>query len=423
MATKQLIAILAVAVIVVAGVGVYFATADNNKNTTNNDSDESTVVTVEDSAGRTVTVPDSLDNGIVTVGWNILKVLSFFDAHEKVTQVDYQETQTLYGSLQPHYYCYDMSKITTHTDSTMGGFTESDIESIANSNPSLVIMTKNIYDKYQTGSDALAKACTLVVIDLTSMSSSFYTADESGNLVLQDDIQKSLSILGDVLGESDRDEEVISTLNSTLADITANKIAENSPLFSLAGSQMAMGTGDLNLVFPVFPPFALAGATNAASEAGYTVPPWYATVPVETFTSTYDFDVIMYDPSNPAALANPDDQSVLEWLYGLQDTENEKSIYICLTTALCGFDMLNVVSDAYFTEVVGGTITLEQMESKMTALYKSLFGDSVGASLWSDLVDCMTDRGEASGVYTGLWEQVEVVKNTDGTYTFGDATA
>jgi|GEM_PF-1719964 len=427
METKQLMIIaIAAAVIVVAGVAVYFLTADNNKNTTNDDSgdtDETTVVTVEDSVGRTVEVPENFDNGIVAVGWNVLKVLSFFDAHEHVTEVDYQEAQPMLGSLQPHYYCYDMSTIKTHEDTTMGGFSESTIEQIASENPSLVIMTSNVYNKYQTGSDALAKACPLVVLQLDSMSGYFYTVEDD-KYVLQSDIKKSLSILGDVLGESDRDEEVVTALESTLADIKTNALTDCSTLFNLAGSAMAMGSGDINLVFPMFPPFEIAGAKNAAAEGGYTIASgFYTTLTPETFTTDYDFDVIMYDPTAPATLANPDDQAILQWLYGLQGTDDEKEIYITLTTALCGFEMMNVIADAYHTEVVGGSITLDQMESKMTALYKTLYGDTVGGSMWANLYNTMTARGAASEVFTGLYEQAKVIQKEDGTYTLGAYSA
>lgn len=417
MEKKQMIVIIAVIIIAIAAIAAIVIMSNGNQSQGPVDPVDPTK-TVTDSAGRVVEVPASLDNGIVTVGWNVLKVLSFFDAHSKVIEVDYQETQMAYGSLQPHYYSYDMSKMKTHEDSTMGNFSEASIETIAKEKPSLVIMTKNIYDKYTVSSDALAKACTLVVIDLSPMSLNFWQEGKDGKLTVHDVIAKSLNILGDVLKEDTRDEAIIKTLNDTLADIVSKAGKDKDTLVNLSGSQMAMGTGDLNLVFPVFNVLQLAGATNAAAKAGYTAPPWFATVEVEKFTSSYDFDMIMYDPSAPRCISNPDDQAVLKWLYGLQGTADEKEIYIILTTALCGYDMMNVIADAYFTEVVvGKTITMDQMKTIMTKLYKDLFGNSVGSKIWDGLVDATGVRGTQTGVYTGLWEKVKVGL-VDGKYTF-----
>lgn len=413
---QKIIAIIAVVVIAAVGVSAaYVLTADNGSKTNSNTDNTGTATVITDSASREVTVPDNLDNGIVAVGWNVLKVLSYFDAHEKVTEVDYQETQMALGSLQPHYYCYDMSKMKTHEDTTIGAFSEASIEKIANEKPSLVIMTTGVYEKYKISSDALAKACPLVVLNLNDMSNMFWEQQGTG-LVLASSIQNSLHILGDVLKESDRDEAVIETINSTLNDIVAHKLTDTTNKVNLAGSQMAMGSGDLNLVFPMFHPLMLAGATNAASV--YSMPPFYTEVSVETFTSTYQFDTLLYDPSAPQTLANPNDQAILEWLYGLQGTEDEKEIYIILTTALCGYEMNNVIADAYFVEAkIGGTITIDDMKSKMTVFYKSLYGDEVGSSLWDDLSETMGARGTSAGVYTGLWEQVKVGKTGD-TYSF-----
>lgn len=92
MSKNAIIAIIAAAVIIIAAAGAYVLTqsgSDNNETAKDK--------TVTDSEGREVTVPKNLDNGIITVGWNVLKVLSYFDAHEKVIEVDFQGTQPIYG--------------------------------------------------------------------------------------------------------------------------------------------------------------------------------------------------------------------------------------------------------------------------------------------------------------------------------------
>ena len=416
MSKNTIIAIIAAAVIIIAAAGAYVLTQSGSDN-----NETSKDKTVTDSEGREVTVPKNLDNGIITVGWNVLKVLSYFDAHEKVVEVDFQETQPIYGSLQPHYYCYDMSKMASHEDSTMGNFSESTIESIAKKSPSLVIVTTNVYEKFQSSFDSLAKKCPVLALNLTDMSNMFYTVDASGNFTLNDSIVKSLSILGDVLGEGDVDDKVVKTLNNTLADIKSKQGSDTTTLGSLAGSQMGMGPGDLNAVFPFFHPFQMANVSNAA--AGYPVPPFYTLLNVETFTSTYDFDVMFYDPSFPAAIANPDDQAVLKWMYSLQGTDDEKKVYSCLTTALCGYEMMNVIADAYYFEVViGKTLTLDQMESILTKLYKDLYGDDVGSKMFNNLDKASASRGAslAVPVETGLWTELKVVLN-NGAYSFASA--
>ena len=413
MKTNQIIAIAVVAVIAVAAVALFAMLPGGEKG----GNDEPTGDTVVDSAGRTVAIPENLDDGIVTVGWGILKVLSYYDARENVTQVDYQEAQAMFGSLQSHYYCYDMSKMGTHEDSTMGNFSESTIESIAKEKPSLVIMRTGIYEKYKVGCDALAKACTLVVLDLNDLDSNFFQQNGDGKLAVADDLRHSIEILGKVLKESNRSSEVLSILDATLADITAHRYTGDKILANLSGSQMGMSSGDINVVFPYFNPFVLAGVSNAASEAGYAAPPWFAEISVEDFTSKYAFDAIFYDPSAPNRIDLPNNQSVLRWLYEQQGTGNEKEIYVLMTTALCGYDMLSVIADAYYVEAVTGTIAMSEFQSKMTGLYCDLYGEKVGSSLMENLCKVYSARGAAFGVCTDMWSQVKV-GIVDGKYTF-----
>ncbi len=402
--------------LIVAGVAVVLLAAGAavviNNSSSSSDSDGARTVT--DSAGRTVEIEGDLDDGIVCVGWWVPDMLAMFDAKENVIEMDYQETQPMMGVLQPHYYTYDMSKMKTHEDTMMGAFTESSIEAIGNEEPSLVFVASYVYEKYQNGCDVLGKKVPLVVVDLNVLMGNFWEVDDSGNYVTASALKSVLGIIADAVDESDRDEEIVSTLDATLKDIRDNKVSD-SRKYNLSGSSMAMASGDLNVVFPMYNVLDVAGATNAA--AGYMPP--YAILTAETYTSSYAFDVIFYDPTNPSAIVNPDDQAILKWMYGLQGTSDAKKIYTVLPTALCGYNFTNVISDAYFTEVVGGVLTMEQMKSKVCSLYSDLFGSEY-TSIWDSLNSAMSARGAQAGIETGTWLELEIVEN-GGVYTFAAA--
>ncbi len=398
---------------IVAGVAVIVLAAGaaiviNNNSSSNSDGTR----TVTDSAGRTVEISGDLDDGIVCVGWWVPSVVSMFDAKENVIEMDYQETQASMGVLQPHYYTYDMSKMKTHEDTMMGSFSEASIETIGNEEPSLVIVASYVYEKYKDGCDVLGKKVPMIVVDLNVLMGNFWETDDSGNYVTASAFASALSIVADAVGEEDRDEEIVSVLDATLKDIRDSKVTDTSKKINLSGSCMAMATGDLNVVFPMFNVLDLAGATNAASS--YTPP--YAILSAESYTSSYDFDVMFYDPTNPSALANADDQAILKWLYGLQGTSDEKKIYVILPTALCGYNFTNVISDAYFTEYAVGSLTMDQMETKVTALYSDLFGSDY-ASIWDSLISTMDARGAQAGIETQAWVEVEVSVSNE-VYTF-----
>jgi ABC-type Fe3+-hydroxamate transport system substrate-binding protein len=410
MEQKQ-IAILAVVAITIVAIVAAFVLMNNNGGSSDDPAE-----TFKDAVGRTVEVPENLDNGIVTVGWWVPAVVAYFDAHQHVIEVDKQETLPIMGNMQPHYYAYDMNKMKVHEDTMMGQFSEKTIEDIAAEKPSLVVMEKYVYDKFVTGTEALAKACTVMVVDLSVLMGDFWVADTSGNLTVAPSLQTNLEMLATAFKEDGRDDKIVATLNDTLKDIVSGR-GTSTEKFNLTGASMAMANGDFSVIFPMFNSFNLAGVINAATGQG--MPP-YADIGIEKFTTAYDFDVIMFDPSNVTNLTTANNQAALKWLYGLQGTSEEKEIYVLLPTALCGYNMLNVVSDAYFTQAVAfGDLDEEEFEAKMVKLYNDLFGKAYGQKIWDGLCEVIGKRG-GTAADTSLWCELKVAMVEDK-YTLVEA--
>ena len=80
-------AIVIVAIVVLAGAGAVLMT-DHGGDDIQDGADH-----VTDSAGRSVPIPESLDGGIVVVGMSTspLRLLSMFDVHDHVIEVDMNE--------------------------------------------------------------------------------------------------------------------------------------------------------------------------------------------------------------------------------------------------------------------------------------------------------------------------------------------
>lgn len=413
--SKQILTILVAALMVVTGAtAITVSSADADAETIADDAATSTSTMVTDALGRTVTIPASLDNGIVTYGWWCAQMVSFFDAHTKVIEMDAAETQGAYGTLQPHMVVYDLTKIKTHTDES---FTANQAEELNEKGVSLVIVRSDLYQNYKAAFDALNTAIPVVTLNLYALAGNGYTVGEDGTYHLDSTIVQALSILGDVLGEPNRDEEVVSAIDATFNDIRTHQMSSTTK-YNLSGSEMMMCGGNWSIVFTFYSPYNLSGATNAA--AGYlskAVNGCYYDLGVEGFTSGYDFDVILYDPSNPGNLSSTDNQLILRYLYGLQGTENEVPIYMVLTTALVGFNIFNVMYDAYYLEYLMGstTVTIDYAEKQMTSLYNTLWGDGSATKILSNLESYTLQKGSDNGQYTKLWDRLQI-EDDNGTY-------
>ena len=188
-------AIVIVAIVVLAGAGAVLMT-DHGGDDIQDEADH-----VTDSAGRSVPIPESLDGGIVVVGMSTspLRLLSMFDVHDHVIEVDMNEVNNPLNG-RGYAFAFDYTDCEYHANNTLDNET---VESIASKNPSLVVVMDTVYTTYRDNVEILSNAAPTFVLKVQM---DLWGEDVSG---ISDEMSGTIDTLGKLLGQEERAEELI----------------------------------------------------------------------------------------------------------------------------------------------------------------------------------------------------------------------
>ena len=212
---------------------------------------------VTDALGRTMEVPASLDGGIITIGsTGPLRFASMFGVYDKVIEVDKGDvTDNKNGRAYSYADRYDGLSVDTqtHPDNKLESAT---VESIAKKNPSLIITSESVWNNYSENFKLLADRFTVVVLKNQQMQ---YMSEADGSL--SDFMVFNIDMLGKIFRMEDRAEELISGIESVIADIASLSGSSDEKVY-VAGVTIS-GSNTLNTTFPIYLPFVLNGVENA----------------------------------------------------------------------------------------------------------------------------------------------------------------
>ena len=402
MMKSKIIVIVIVAAVVLAAVGVFIITQndgsdDNRPNTAGQK--------VTDAVGRTVTVPETLENGIVTVGSSgPLRFVSCFDVFDLIVEVDKGDvTDSKNGRAYSYAYQYD-SLTRYHADNALESGTT---ESIGNLNPSLIIVQESVWNNFTENCNVLASKCTLVVIKSQSMTTMWDT-----NYGLSKDMEDTFNLLGTLLGKEKRATEIINGIESILKDIRSLKGTSSDNVY-VAGVTIN-GSNTLNTTFPVYMPLTLIGGNNAYN-GGSTDS--RVTMNVEAFTSM-DIDMMVIDPSSSDKMIEQDSQNVLKYIYGLNNNANSDDDVALYVTVPIVWDSINydcsLASAYYITHLLYNTLTHDEVVEKINNIFTVFYGDD-GENVLEDMSKFFVNKSSANNVELPLLEEVKITIK-DGKY-------
>ena len=393
----KIIAIVLVAILGVAAVGIYIVTGDEEKSYHPNTAGQE----ITDAVGRTVVVPDTLENGIVTIGSSgPLRFLSCFDVFELVIETDKGDvTDSRNG--RAYSYAYPFYNLTEyHADNALESGT---VESIANKNPSLIVVQESIWTNYGENCRALATKCTLIVIKSQSMTTMW-----NDNYDLSKDMQDTFNLLGTILGKEDRAKELINGIGGILKDLRSYIKTSDKNVY-IAGVTIN-GSNTFNTTFPTYMPLKLIDGNNA-----YTEPSTESrvTINVEKF-ATMDIDIIAIDPSSSDKMAESDNQLALEYVYKVNNdgsTANDIKLYVTVPIV---WDSINydcsLASAYYLTYLLYGGLTHDQVISKINNIFKVFYGND-GSNVLNDMSEFFVKKSSDNNVEMPILEEVKIVES------------
>lgn len=392
---KTAVAVAVIAIVVVA-VAAYAISGWNDGSGT--DDGDTETGTVTDSAGRTVQIPDSLDNGIVVIGssQSPLRMLSMFDTYDHIIEVDQNEVNNPLNG-RGYAFAYDFTGMRYHASNVLEGST---VQSIGESDPSLIVVSNKVYDAYRANVELLAQYYPTYVINVDL---EIWDGSLGG---ISDEMAKAITTLGTLLGQEDRANELVDGIDSIVKDIRS-LVGESDLQAFLAGSNYN-GTNTLNTTLAHYQPFEIAGINNAykGNETGKIEIP-------ASQIGGLDIDIVFLDPSTAEKYSDPTSQAVMKYLY-----ENDIEIR-------CGFPVMGfgtnfdsvLVCSYYIAYCVYGGIGWEDLYEKMESVYTVFYGVA-GEGVLDAMVSAYDDRIAQFGQDFQPFDSVKVDISPDGTYRF-----
>ncbi len=240
------------------------------------------VRTIEDTAGRTVEIPQDVER-VICSGPGALRLLTYLQAQDRIVAVDSIEKRESPMDMRP----YAMANPQFKDYPLFGEFRGQDNpELIAALEPQPQVIFRT-YPNMGKDPENVQQKTGVPVLVLSY-----------GNLTYERrQLDKSLRLMGRVLGKEDRAEEVISYLDRVINDLrergSHGRPAE-SPLAYLAGVA-SRGPHGVRSTNPSYPPFQFLGVENAAGELSTQESPLSQATVAQEKILLWDPEVIFLD--------------------------------------------------------------------------------------------------------------------------------
>lgn len=368
---KSIVAIILVAVIVVAGVGVYFFTSASG--------DDKTNAANTDFVGQEIVPVDNLDNGIVAIGQDSFRWMTYFGLADKCVMVD-QNDMTNYlgksfmyvGRSQVDIDGGDSAKL-TDSDPARKYFTHSncaitteDVKTIIELKPSIVVVPVGFYTDYRNEMAAIEKA------GINTIAIGYiYTFLDSKTFAITNDLEKQIDILSKVLGQEKRGNELKAAFKEIVNDLKSlsEKVTEKRSAY--IGSVSYDGAHGISSSLSYYLPFELANVTNiiggSADYNGSGVKEYSAA----TIKNGIKEDTILFvDASGYSKNTDNTSQGILKMFEGHE-------AYLIAPYIWTGINYESVFIDAYqiLRYAYGDSVITEaQMDEKINHVYDLFFG-------------------------------------------------
>lgn len=394
---SRMLAAIAVTALILTGAGVYLLTSAGGE-----DDPVDTTGMVEDAVGRFVPVPESLDDGIVTVGASTpLRFLSMFDAYDLIIEVDEEETDTNHSG-RAYSYAYPYTDITdVHSNRALDASTA---ESISLKSPSLVIVQENVWNAYKENCRYLARSCNLVVVGDMSITAPLW--DDDGKVT--GGFLHTVNLIGTLLGKEERAQEIIAEMEAAYSDLQSLAGESDTDVY-VAGVSIS-GTNALNTTFPRYMPFDIIGVSNAYKGKAISEK---AELNIEEFP-LMDIDMIILDPASSDKIGEKQSQLFLEYVYRTnndEDPANDIPIYVTIPIVRTGMNYDCMLAGTYYVaHLVYGTLSHEEVVDRINGIFTSFYGDN-GADVLGDMSALFDQTSGSNGVELPLLGEVEVVKH------------
>ena len=361
MKQTAVIAVAVVAIILVAGAAVVMM----NDNGEKSGSDSS-----KDFYGKEIVPVDNLDNGIVAIGQDSFRWITYFGLADKCVMVDMNDKTNYMG--KAFMYVGKAQALSAHPDlqftSTNCGIEPADVRTIINLNPSLVVVPAAFEETYKQEMDSL-RAAGLNIFHIGYI----YTFLENGSFAMTSDLVKQIDTLALVLGMQDRGQELKDLINGTVADILSIRDKVTEKRTGYIGALAYNGAHGIDSSMTYYMPFELAGITNIMEDALTNVneDSRVGTYSATTIKERIQDDTILFLDATGIYTCNTNtDRGIMQLFSGHE-------AYIACPYIWTGMNYENVLVGAYqILHDAYGLLSDSELEQKIDEVYEGFLCSS-----------------------------------------------
>jgi len=253
---SKIIAILVAAVIVVAGVAVFFLMGQNGSDR----SDTPETKTFLDMSENEVIMPEKID-AISVIGVGSLRVFCHLGLAEKICASDQLQNGATYGS-NTYMYAYDelwnKDEIKSASDARQAVNLEKILTSNKGEKPDVLAIVDTVAENNRTVIDSIKKAG-VTVFEIQSVQELMTSDGRISPLY-----EKQLTRIGAAFGVPERAKQLIDGVNAIFDDVKG--LTGSVSVDSYIGGLTVASSRGLNITAPSYPPFILAGTKNIVQE-------------------------------------------------------------------------------------------------------------------------------------------------------------
>lgn len=370
--------------------------------------DDGSDTTVVDYAGRTVKIPDNLDNGIVTIGrLSTLRWLAYFPQEmEHVSMIDLGIQKGASSGALAYSYAYSdiLKEAKIHSNDNLD-----DADAIAKLEPSLILVNSSTYNSYASSCDSLGTLYPLAVID--TMSDIEATGFWNSDYKLIERFTKQADLYGKLLKNEKRAEEVKKIFQGNINQIR-NLSSGTVDSVTYIGGPVNQGNNPLTSTYNPYPTLSIVGGVHALGDKTSTHRMDLSPEEVQKLR----FNSMVVDPGtfgtgkgyDGSLLFSPNSQGVLLDVYernGNSDKTDDVRIFITLPTISHGANWDCVLAGSYYMAYLHhGSMTKEQMWNNASKVFSDLYTEARGNTVLQKVCDYYNNIME--GVDPGIKAQV-----------------
>jgi iron complex transport system substrate-binding protein len=259
---NKYIALIVAAVVVAAGTAsaIYFLSGPGG--------DGKIIGTDVDFVGRDITQADDLNGGIVAIGQDSFRWITYFGLADRCVMIDTNDRMNFMGKAfmfvgRALANVGDSDDDYTHANCAV---TPGDVERIFAIGPSVVIVPENFYSEYANEYRSMVRyGLNVVSIGL------IYAFLEPGTFRITDSVNAQIDLLQKVFSkvlDTDRGKELKEAINGTVEDILALSSQVTQRKSGYIGALAYGGAHGADSSLSYYMPFALAGVDNIMDSGG-----------------------------------------------------------------------------------------------------------------------------------------------------------